>query len=35
MARFDTRAKDIRNLPGFGLIASLAVAFLYCPIAAR
>ena len=32
MARFDTRAKDIRNLPGFGLTAALAVAFLYAPI---
>ena len=32
MARFDTRAKDIRNLPGFGLTATLAVAFLYAPI---
>lgn len=32
MALFDTRAKDIRNLPGFGLTATLAVAFLYAPI---
>ena len=32
MARFDTRAKDIRNLPGVGLTAALAVAFLYAPI---
>lgn len=32
MAFFDTRAKDIRNLPGFGLTAALAVAFLYAPI---
>jgi spermidine/putrescine transport system permease protein len=32
MARFDSRAKDIRNLPGFGLTATLAVAFLYAPI---
>lgn len=32
MARFDARAKDIRNLPGFGLMATLAVAFLYAPI---
>lgn len=32
LARFDTRAKDIRNLPGFGLTATLAVAFLYAPI---
>ncbi len=32
MARFDTRAKDIRNLPGFGVTATLAVAFLYAPI---
>ena len=32
MALLDTRAKDIRNLPGFGLTATLAVAFLYAPI---
>ncbi|MBL9045930.1 MAG: spermidine/putrescine ABC transporter permease PotC, partial [Tabrizicola sp.] len=32
MAVFDTRTKDIRNLPGFGLTATLAVAFLYAPI---
>lgn len=32
MALFDARAKDIRNLPGFGLTAALAVAFLYAPI---
>ena len=32
MARFDTRSKDIRNLPGFGVTATLAVAFLYAPI---
>lgn len=32
MAIFDARAKDIRNLPGFGLTAGLAVAFLYAPI---
>lgn len=32
MALFDTRARDIRNLPGFGLTAALAVAFLYAPI---
>ena len=32
MVVFDTRAKDIRNLPGFGLTAALAVAFLYAPI---
>lgn len=32
MALFDTRARDIRNLPGFGLTATLAVAFLYAPI---
>lgn len=32
MARFDARAKDIRNLPGFGSTAALAVAFLYAPI---
>lgn len=32
MAVLDTRAKDIRNLPGFGVIAALAVAFLYTPI---
>ncbi len=32
MALLDTRSKDIRNLPGFGLIAALAVAFLYAPI---
>ena len=32
MAILDTRAKDIRNLPGFGLTATLAVAFLYAPI---
>ncbi len=32
MALLDTRHKDIRNLPGFGLMAALAVAFLYAPI---
>lgn len=32
MALLDARAKDIRNLPGFGLTATLAVAFLYAPI---
>ena len=32
MARRDPRTKDIRNLPGFGLTAALAVAFLYAPI---
>ena len=32
MALLDARAKDIRNLPGFGLTAALAVAFLYAPI---
>ena len=32
MALLDTRSKDIRNLPGFGLTATLAVAFLYAPI---
>ncbi len=32
MALFDARAKDIRNLPGFGATAALAVAFLYAPI---
>lgn len=32
MALLDTRHKDIRNLPGFGLTAALAVAFLYAPI---
>ena len=32
MALFDARAKDIRNLPGFGVTAALAVAFLYAPI---
>ena len=32
MARFDARAKDIRNMPGFGVTATLAVAFLYAPI---
>lgn len=32
MALFDARTKDIRNLPGFGATAALAVAFLYAPI---
>ncbi len=32
MALWDTRARDIRNLPGFGATAALAVAFLYAPI---
>lgn len=32
MALLDARHKDIRNLPGFGLTAALAVAFLYAPI---
>jgi spermidine/putrescine transport system permease protein len=32
MAQLDTRHRDIRNLPGFGLTALLAVAFLYAPI---
>jgi spermidine/putrescine transport system permease protein len=32
MALFDARTKDIRNLPGFGGTAALAVAFLYAPI---
>ena len=32
MARFDARSKDIRNLPGFGVTAALAMAFLYAPI---
>ena len=32
MALLDTRSKYIRNLPGFGLTATLAVAFLYAPI---
>ena len=32
IARRDPRTKDIRNLPGFGLTAALAVAFLYAPI---
>jgi spermidine/putrescine transport system permease protein len=32
MALLDTRHRDIRNLPGFGLTAALAVAFLYAPI---
>lgn len=32
MALLDARSKDIRNLPGFGLTATLAVAFLYAPI---
>ncbi|MBN8629509.1 MAG: ABC transporter permease [Rhodobacterales bacterium] len=32
MALLDARHKDIRNLPGFGLTATLAVALLYAPI---
>lgn len=32
MTLFDARSKDMRNLPGFGLTAALAVAFLYAPI---
>jgi spermidine/putrescine transport system permease protein len=32
MALLDARARDIRNLPGVGLAAMLAVAFLYAPI---
>jgi spermidine/putrescine transport system permease protein len=32
MALLDSRHKDIRNLPGVGLTAALAVAFLYAPI---
>lgn len=32
MALLDSRARDIRNLPGVGLTAALAVAFLYAPI---
>jgi spermidine/putrescine transport system permease protein len=32
MAILDARTKDIRNLPGVGLTAMLAVAFLYAPI---
>ena len=32
MALFDRRASDTRNLPGTGLTAALAVAFLYAPI---
>ncbi|WP_299848823.1 ABC transporter permease [uncultured Roseovarius sp.] len=33
MAFLDRRNKDIRNLPGFGTTAGLAVLFLYAPIA--
>lgn len=32
MALFNRRGRDIRNLPGFGLTAGFAVAFLYAPI---
>ena len=33
MALLDRRDKDIRNLPGFGTMAVVAVVFLYAPIA--
>lgn len=33
MVFLDRRNKDIRNLPGFGVTSSLAVVFLYAPIA--
>ena len=32
MARFDSRHRDIRNLPGFGLTAVICVVFLYAPV---
>ena len=32
MAILDRRNRDIRNLPGFGTTALLAVAFLYAPV---